>query len=504
MSLSTDMRGYVFIILLRSPDDAFGLARLLSDLRRGPAGVPSDFLVPPVRGLRFFADESAQAQLDAWWARSVPEERLPVYLVDHEPGLPEWLPGIDGEFYVGTALPEAIGLYAQRSTTSFVTNHPLDYARLVMRDHCQAPAMLFAPHEALRLAGVAADLPGLAAARVPPVPTAAGDAPFGENPAPVATTAGAAAPGLLSLLDQPGSTARSSAWRSPLRRLAARTREAPLQRHRRAEASVQELAHRMLQRGPTIVVTGSRKGGVGKTSYAAGMAIQAGQILDSVGHTACLVDANIANPDAWGQLSLPARAATVRQVVAALTSNREPPPPIHAQTPALACYPESREATEYSKTDVDRFAAYLRRRYTFVVVDMSNRLPDPLGGPEAAAAAYWLAHAHVIVLPTTSSKQDFNGVLDYLDVAGLPPAVVPYIVPRVRVNRDHEVTRAYLEAIRARVHQVVEVPDQADKVRLAGMENLPVEQVSAALRRAYRRLTEAVVAAPPRASPPRR
>lgn len=90
---------------------------------------------------------------------------------------------------------------------------------------------------------------------------------------------------------------------------------------------------------------------------------------------------------------------------------------------------------------------------------MSNRLPDPLGGPEAAVAAYWLERADVIVLPTTSSKQDFNGVLDYLDVADLPPAVVPYIVPKGRRNRDHQVTHAYLGAIRCRVHQLVEIPD---------------------------------------------
>ena len=59
------------------------------------------------------------------------------------------------------------------------------------------------------------------------------------------------------------------------------------------------------------MVIGSRKGGVGKTSHAAGIAIAAGTVLDSVGHRAAIVDANIANPDAWGQLNLPAEAASV-------------------------------------------------------------------------------------------------------------------------------------------------------------------------------------------------
>jgi MinD-like ATPase involved in chromosome partitioning or flagellar assembly len=254
----------------------------------------------------------------------------------------------------------------------------------------------------------------------------------------------------------------------------------------------------MIERGPTIVVMGSRKGGVGKTSYAAGVAIVAGQVLDTAGHKAAIVDANIANPDAWGQMNLREGAATVREVVAALTGNRQPPEPVHAQTPALACYPESRETTEYSKTDVRRLADFLRRRYTFIVVDMSNRLPDPMAGPEAAAAAYWLEMADILVLPTTSSKTDFNGVLDYLDVRNLPPVVVPYIVPKVKKNREHEVTQAYLDEIRTRVHRIVDIPDEADKVRYAGMEGVPVEQVSPALGLAYRELTESVVAMPPR------
>jgi hypothetical protein len=243
---------------------------------------------------------------------------------------------------------------------------------------------------------------------------------------------------------------------------------------------------------------GSRKGGVGKTSHAAGVAIVAGEVLDLFGHRAAIVDANIANPDAWGHLNLPPGSATVREVVAALTTNREPPPPAHATSPALACYPESREATEYSKTDIARLAAHLRSRHTLIVVDMSNRLPDPLAGPEAAAAAYWLEHSDVLVLPAASSKEDFNGVLDYLDVPGLPPVVVPYIVPGMRRNRDHPMTRRYLETIGGRVQRVVPMPDEADKVRYAGMKGVPVQQVSPALRTAYRELLEAIVRVPHR------
>ncbi|MFN2451284.1 MAG: hypothetical protein ABR541_02905 [Candidatus Dormibacteria bacterium] len=485
--MRADPPGYAFIILLRDEGDARGLATLLAGLLRDPAPVPSRWLVPPVRGVEFFASAAEQPRLDAWWGAHVPRSHRPVYLVDHDPELPLWLAGLDGHFYIGLTEPGDARAYQGAAPVTVGSGHPLDYARLVMRDHCDPPAPLFTPDEAARLAAVAAGL-GLT------------DPADSTREVPAADGAGAVVAAMpllpgLRLLEHIGSTMRSHLGPS-WRRVSVPSGDTSSGRKSR-DRSARALAEEILHRDTTVCVIGSRKGGVGKTSYAAAIAIQAGRLLDAVGHTACLVDANLANPDAWGEMSLPVRAATVRHVVAALNANREPPPPVHAQTPALACYPEAREASEYSHTDIDRLARYLRRRYSFVIVDMSNRLPDPLGGPEAAVAAYWLEHADVLVLPTTCSKPDFNGVLDYLDVGGLPPVIVPYIVPRGRAHRDHHVARAYLAAIVPRVHAVVEIPDQADVVRQAGMENLPAENLSPTLRRAYRRLTAAVIAAPP-------
>jgi MinD-like ATPase involved in chromosome partitioning or flagellar assembly len=254
----------------------------------------------------------------------------------------------------------------------------------------------------------------------------------------------------------------------------------------------------LVSRAPMLVAIGSRKGGVGKTSHAAGMAIVAGTVLDGVGHRAAILDANVANPDAWGVLKLPDSAVTVRDLAAALINGDDPPPPIHAATPALACYPEHRGGSEYGRSDIRRMAAHLRARYAFVVVDLSNRLPDPTGGPEAAAASFWLAEADALVLPAASSLQDFNGVLDFLDIAGLPPIVVPLIVSARRRNRRHPVVQRYLADIQSRVERIIEIPDEADSVRLAGMEGVPVQDVSPAMRAAYRSLTEAVAALPPR------
>ena len=125
-------------------------------------------------------------------------------------------------------------------------------------------------------------------------------------------------------------------------------------------------------------------------------------------------------------------------------------------------------------------------------------VPDPTAGPEAAVAAYWLEVADALVLPTTSARADFNGALDYLEVGDLPPTVVAYIVPATRRLRENPATLEYLRAIRRRAVSLVEVPDEADAVRLAGMEGVPAEQLSSRLRLAYRELTEVIAAMPRR------
>jgi len=87
-------------------------------------------------------------------------------------------------------------------------------------------------------------------------------------------------------------------------------------------------------------------------------------------------------------------------------------------------------------------------------------------------------------------------VLDYLDVGDLPPVIVASLVPRTRRNRDHPLTRRYMTAIAQRVYRVVDIPDDAERVRYAGMQGVPVEAVSAPLRAAYRELAEAIAHAP--------
>jgi len=471
--------GYVFIVLLDEEREARLLADLLGDLPAVHEDSSSVF-VAPVRGLGFFADGSKQAGLDEWWSSSVRGKAQPVFLVQDHEELPDWIEGLDGFFCVGVADTERLALYTAYPTAlAHIGVGPLDYVRAVL-------GLLEVPSATYEIVSEVAE---------------PASHPYNGNEtpalAPFELLASVSAGSSMTQLPDTRPVIVSSPARQPVTHRLPGWLRRDSTRRAASGGTDRELAGALTTRGTTIVAVGSRKGGVGKTSDAAGMAIVAGSVLDQVGHRAAIVDANVANPDAWGQLNLPRGVATVRDVVAALTSNREPPRPVYASTTALACYPENRETSEYSRTDIIRLARYLRGLYTFIVVDMSNRLPDPTVGPDAAAAAYWLEQADCLILPTASSKQDFNGVLDYLELPELPPTVVAYITPVSRRNREHPLIKRYLAAIGQRAHRVVNLPDEADRIRYAGMEGIPVQDVSPRLRSAYRALVEAVASAPP-------
>jgi hypothetical protein len=483
------------VVLLEDDESAESVARMLREL--ASSGHHVDTYIPPVRGLGFFSDGDAQRQLDAWWDSQVLSHAQVTFVMEDRDGLAEWLVGLDGTCYIGVASTDRILTYGHRpGLRTFSARSPLDYAAAVMSDLVHEGA--YDEVEANRIRALAAAFAG------EPVPVAqpakGGDGRVNEpGPDPfdllIAMSLGQAdaAAGRMKPPSAPANNSPAAevrGFRLPdwARRLGGRGNLNP--------GAAPDLASLLVRRGSTIVAVGSRKGGVGKTSHAAGVAIVAGAALDAVGRCAAVVDANVANPDAWGQLNLPPGAATVRDTIVALVADQEPPGPVFASTPALACFPEARETSEYSRTEIGLLAAHLRARYPLVLVDMSNRLPDPTGGPAAAAAAYWLEHADVLVLPSAGAKQDFNGVLDYLDVGDLPPVIVASLVPRTRRNRDHPLTRRYMTAIAQRVYRVVDIPDDAERVRYAGMQGVPVEAVSAPLRAAYRELAEAIAHAP--------
>lgn len=490
---------HAVIVLVEDQRDAQTLAGVIEDVVPPGSAVT---LIPPFGGAAFFADGEAANAVDHWWARVVPPAASPIYVMDFNPAAVSWLPGLDGQFIIRGC---PVGLAREMDAAVEPANgaSALELAARVLR-HLAADGLCDGEEADGLLAFAEATKPIAPHVAPPPPPPPPPPNPFdllaAMTPSALHPPAVAARPARhRSALFAPAPEAEPEAegeGGNGTRRTLGHLLRQRL-RHGRPDPAVDDLqlANELAHRGSTIVAIGSRKGGVGKTSHAAGMAIVSGSLLDAIGHRAVIVDANVANPDAWGVLNLPPGAATVRDTVAALDARLDPPRPVFATTPSLACYPEARETSDYSRRDIHLLADYLRHGFTLAVVDLSNRLPDPTGGPEAAAAAYWLEVADAVVLPTAWSKQDFNGVLDYLELDGLPPAVVAYITPRTRRHREHPLTQRYLDSIAERAHTVVKLPDEADAVRYAGMAGVPIDSVSRRLRAGYRALVEAVLRA---------
>jgi len=257
-----------------------------------------------------------------------------------------------------------------------------------------------------------------------------------------------------------------------------------------------ELGQAVLACKPIVAAVVSRKGGVGKTASAAAVAAILGEAVDPFGHTAALVDANIGNPDAWGRMDMSGEPTTMREIVRRLMSGQEPPSPAFAETPALAVYPESREAGDgYAPAQIQRAASYLKARHAAIVVDLPNRLPA-FTSAEAAVAAAWIGEADVLVLPTTADPTALLGAIEYLDADSVQgkPVVVSYIVPRARQIRDAPQVRGMLDRIRASVAALVEVPDD-DRATLALIRRVAITEVASELRHAYVSLATRVVEA---------
>jgi MinD-like ATPase involved in chromosome partitioning or flagellar assembly len=256
-----------------------------------------------------------------------------------------------------------------------------------------------------------------------------------------------------------------------------------------------QLGQALLSRRPPLCISVvSRKGGVGKTASAAAIAAIFGEAVDQHGATACLVDGNIGNPDAWGRLEIRGIAPTMRDVITRLMNGQDPPTPAYAQTPALAVYPEARDAGDgYAPAQIQRVAGYLRARHAALVVDLPNRLPA-FTSAEAAVAAAWIAESDVVLLPATADPAALTSVLEYLAVESLrtKPVVVPYIVPRMKEVRDAPEIRSMLDEVRARIFALVDVPDD-DRATLALIRHQAITEISAPLRAAYLRLAETVV-----------
>jgi MinD-like ATPase involved in chromosome partitioning or flagellar assembly len=534
--LAADDSRRTFLILLEEPHAWVAAATLARQSAPGTV----ETLIAPVPGAAFLSATGRQAaELDEWWERMATAPGRPVVVAAHEDDLPGWIPGLDADFIVAVPDEASLNTYAHLSNViATVDDDPRQLAELALRGRSSRalppapeqpapPPAPAPPPSALAPPPVPAPPPLPAApaprqafetpspserppvldpfellARADPVEPSGPKGPQANGPQPQ-NPYGRDVPTLSrrTLLsdESRAATAVDQRPRSPA--TAARAAIDPRQildrigQGRRAPVSA-ELGQAVLACKPLVAAVVSRKGGVGKTASAAAVAAILGEAVDPFGHTAALVDANIGNPDAWGRLDVRADTPTMREIVRSLMAGQEPPGPAFAETPALAVYPESREAGEgYAPAQIQRVAGYLKGRHAAVVVDLPNRLPA-FTSAEAAVAAAWIGEADVLVLPTTADPTALLGAIEYLDADSVQgkPVVVSYIVPRVRQIRDAPQVRGMLDRIRAGVAALVEVPDD-DRATLALIRRVAITEVSGELRNAYVNLATRVIEA---------
>lgn len=483
-------------------------------------------------------------ELDRWWAEQDPAISEPIVIMLDEPGLERFLPGLDARFVVGVRTPEDLVRWQNfENAVATVSQHPMHLAEFAMQHHSVrgrdsfrsdvnyhdwwlsdvanpgAQPTQWRPAPASAASDTLTSAAGSLAAPAP----AAGwrgsqsTSPAQALPDPFQQLADLGAPwpaGPPVARPQPGpALSRASLFGADLPPGAVRGTPAP----RRAGSSgvgaalsqllaafrwpeiPHEVADLLLSLSPhALVAVVSRAGGVGKTAVAAAVAQVAGYALGETAGSAAVVDQNTGNPDQWGRMHIPEGAATVSALMAALSAGAElPPPPAWAcNVPALAVYPEDRQAsTAYSHGQIQRFVSYLRERHVLTVVDLPNRLPD-LQSTEGLICAAYLELADLVILPTTDDPNRLTGVNEYLDepLLGDKPVVVAYIESSERRLRQHPKVVEALNGIRARSTAVVSIP-KSEMATLAIVEGRPIVEVVAHLRQSYVDLTLTVAGA---------
>jgi len=128
---------------------------------------------------------------------------------------------------------------------------------------------------------------------------------------------------------------------------------------------------------------------------------------------------------------------------------------------------------------------------------LSKPVLDNIAGPLLTSAQF-LIPAAVALSGIHKMMEHRESGGSFLELRDLPAAVVAYIAPSARRNREHPLTKRYLAAIAQRAQCIVNLPDDADRVRYAGMQGIPVQDVSPALGNAYRELVQAVAGSPTR------
>ncbi len=534
--MSGDASGYAFVILLRDETQAQAVAATLKRFQGTDNTVPVAFLIPPVRGVDFFTDPDDI--VDRWWGEAVSGAPKLIYVAEHEPGMEAQIKDDLVDYCVGirdagtgVLYPSTARVVMAKSPVQlakfihveylcaglFGGSKPVDFgeargttppeAKALRTPSTRAgyrPASLFSldpdDGDGRFLGSVpnsdAADASTphpfeLLAERLP-LSTPAAVVPVGgegknrRRPVTRADMIGSVTPGRTrprkpragvrvtdAIKRVLGSKAKSQVWEPP---------------------SVQ-FVHSVSRLKPLVIGFAGHKGGVGKTAHAAGVAIEFGRAASAIGHgRAALVDANLNNPDQWDMFGIRSGAVTVRQAMDRIVRGEAPSQAIHAATPGLTLYPESKEPAEYTKAEIDALAGWLKRRHPVIVLDFANTRPSLSGGPAARALQYWLPHIDVLCVPAQTDLKDLQAVLAFLSIPNLPKGiVVPYIEKRLaRLRKDPKILQMVDVEIGGRC-EVVRLPDD-DRAALAVLCNVPAADLSPALGTAYQNLAGRIIA----------
>jgi hypothetical protein len=214
-----------------------------------------------------------------------------------------------------------------------------------------------------------------------------------------------------------------------------------------------------------------------------------------------LVDGNLRMSDVWRQMRIAPGAMTVPQLVFHATRNLPLPDwavqYANAKAPHLVVFPEEEGASEgYLLSEIHAVATYLRRYFAAIVVDLPNDNPDVRSRFEQVVQ-WWLTVADVCIMPTIPEIPSLDGVgLFQRHLAGVP-GVMAYVTSPDPAVSCHPEVQSRLAALGSHVTlsgRICHIPEDRDKVRLAGLNNLNLLEVGPELRRAYAELTRSTLA----------
>lgn len=541
----------VVVVTVDPPEDALTIA---ADIERSQ-GLGADAvrcLVPGGEALGdgFWGEAGAQ-----WWQSQGLDDADPVLVACHRPGLARVLRDVASRWLVWCPTPDAAKTYAGVPRVGAVVAEKADQVSALLVAQLREwgwrfgerptwgpfrPATAPPTTESHAVPELPRPAPSLPTAEPWPVtiaPPGVGPPPADVPPMPQlswVTVAPAPAPAVDPVPEAPLFPAAATAVNEPdvetpvdlgerpalPALLAHAPRPSPGRRRGRARrlatlfrggdgegaADVGAIGQALAALHDTVILVGSRKGGVGKTTESLAVGFLTAQAVEVLGGSALVLDANLTNADISVKLRMPDAAPTVREAVAALMRNQLAPTPVAVRGSSLRVYAEGRETERYTPDEIDTLAQYIRRYYTAAVVDLPNAIPGCEERAESVVEA-WLPHADVVVIPMDTSLASFEGAADMLAAitelkerqggAFAPGIVLAFLRPADvdprKIAPDLAATLRELEALGA---EVVDIPASSRMAMVDWSDSAtPLTDADPKVTRAYWKLVAAVVAA---------